>query len=316
MSGPEDQSGSGSRFNPISHVRQYFNSSASGQINPPNNQSSQRHGVSGATQILADLAPQIMQHRILNSPAFVPGASSGAGALGGSAGNGALTTRGLASLSRNRGRLLLPSGRTTTSTELHILEHIDELLSLPIPPSPPSSSTLQAQAQAQAQAIAAQNSDDVSLMAGFRATLPSSLSSTHKMARRRKRAGLGSAALGLEEGELGLRKRGEVARGLLTDGEVADDDAGGTLNVGRRKSMAGSARSRRASRGGRQSFGGAGAVGRSEGSVVDDLVEQSKEELESEVKEIMGDKENLSVRRVRDIHLYLSWGLKSCRLTV
>jgi mitochondrial division protein 1 len=133
-----------------------------------------------------------------------------------------------------RAPLRLGLGRRVTSQDLQILESTGELLASDVPDSEPS---------------------DVSLLRGFNATIPSS---EKGKTRRRKIRNMEV------EGELGLKKMGLEARGLLED---APKDKG-----------------RKGKRRGRESLTAPKVLGR--------------QELKLQKSEVMLDKENLAVRRV------------------
>ena len=110
-----------------------------------------------------------------------------------------------------------------------------------------------------------------SLIRGFRATVPSS--ELPKQRRRMIRGGMVDEDLGHEK--IGLKKLGDRARGLLTEGEDADQG----LGVGRKS------RKKRRERGDARKRAGR--------LHLEDLVKQADE--------IAQDKENLNVRTVRNI---------------
>lgn len=117
----------------------------------------------------------------------------------------------------------------------------------------------------------------VSLYRGFKATMPSS--EMAKQRRRRVRGGLADDEVGGTK--MGLKRLGDKARGLLTEGDDERDLEGETkesLGVGRK------ARRRRKAR--------RGSVGHAAGK------ELSMEELAVQADEIGVDKDNLHVRRV------------------
>jgi mitochondrial division protein 1 len=133
---------------------------------------------------------------------------------------------------------------------------------------------------------------DVSLLRGFQATIPSS--EKGKARRRQMR--------NVETPRLGLKKMGLHARGLLAEEEedhegqsvaseddvvlVAKADPGNTKRKGKRR--------------GRESLGAGKTFG--------------KEELTRQTKEIMRDKENIHVRRVR-LAFFSSFYIQGLRLT-
>lgn len=115
-----------------------------------------------------------------------------------------------------------------------------------------------------------------SLIRGFKATIPSS--EIPKQRRRMIRGGLVDEDLG---GKIGLKRLGDRARGLLTDGEMAGQEEN-ELEMGRR-----SRRRRKARENKRQGDGRGGIESKLH---LEDLVKQADE--------IAQDKENLSVRTV------------------
>jgi division protein 1 len=112
-----------------------------------------------------------------------------------------------------------------------------------------------------------------SLIRGFKATIPSS--ELAKQRRRLIRGGLVDEDMGYEK--IGLKKLGDRARGLLTDGGEGEDGVA-ELGVGSRGKKR---------RKGRQSKAGGGFGGKLH---LEDLVQQADE--------IAQDKENLHVRTV------------------
>jgi division protein 1 len=121
-----------------------------------------------------------------------------------------------------------------------------------------------------------------SLIKGFKATIPSS--ELPKQRRRLIRGGLGEEELG---GKLGLKKLGDRARGLLTEGcEDGDPRDQQELEMGR-KSTRRKARERRRVQ---DAHGGRGKL------CLEDLVKQADE--------ISQDKENLHTRTVSVIGDY------------
>ncbi|KAK4703317.1 hypothetical protein P7C70_g2902, partial [Phenoliferia sp. Uapishka_3] len=215
------------------------------------------------TQILADLAPQLLQTRILGRSNF----------------NTRDSSNSIGSTSSSlRGRL----GWTSTpkdSTSIYILERVDELLQMDVPPapfelSPPAGAARNSRNSIEFPAPDAQ----VPLIRGFAATTPAAQMA--RLERRRKRAGLGEQALGLE-GKLGLKARGDKARGLLAaDGE---DDVT-ELGINRRTSGA-QGKKRRTHR--KSDSGG----------VVPDEIELSPEELVKDGQAVEQDMSNVSVKR-------------------
>lgn len=162
----------------------------------------------------------------------------------------------------------LPAGlsniaKPDTSNSLAIIEAVPRLTSLSLDPPPfgPGGAL-------------------PSLIRGFKATIPSS--EIPKQRRRMIRGGLVDADLG---GKIGLKKLGDRARGLLTDGDMAGHDEN-ELEMGRRS------RRRRKARESRRNHPDGGGRGGIESKLhLEDLVKQADE--------IAQDKENLSVRTVR-----------------
>lgn len=120
--------------------------------------------------------------------------------------------------------------------------------------------------------------DKVPLIQGFKATIPSS--EMAKQRRRRVRGGLADEEVG--GGKIGLKKLGDQARGLLTEGEEQNEvpDEQGTLVVGRK--------TKRRRRGHKDSRNHSISGGK----------ELGLEELMRQADEIGMDKDNLRVRRV------------------
>ena len=141
-----------------------------------------------------------------------------------------------------------------TSNSLVIQEAVERLTSMSLDP----------------QTSTAQEEELPSLIRGFRATMPSS--ELPKQRRRMLRGGMVDADFGYEK--IGLKRLGDRARGLLTDGNEEEMTDG----AGRRS------RRRKHRRGG--SFGRAGTSKLR----LEDLVQQADE--------IAQDKENLHVRTV------------------
>ena len=132
-------------------------------------------------------------------------------------------------------------------------------------------------------------SSRVGLLEGFNATLPSAR--LRKSARRRRRAGISERQLGIQAGanELGLKERGDRARGLLSDFVVESIESTPrkrTIKAKRRSSF----------------MPASAAVIANAASRTLDLDEEQAEtrtrpELEIEAKEIGLDKDALQVRR-------------------
>jgi division protein 1 len=120
--------------------------------------------------------------------------------------------------------------------------------------------------------------DKVPLIQGFKATIPSS--EMAKQRRRRVRGGVADEEVGA--GKIGLKKLGDQARGLLTEGEEQAEvpDEQGAMVVGRK--------SKRRRRGHKDSRNHSISAGK----------ELGLEELMRQADEIGMDKDNLRVRRV------------------
>jgi division protein 1 len=243
----------------------------------PGLQASVRTLLPSANSLLVDLAPQLLQHRILNhNPHRL---------IDMRARNPSGLAHALSTLGRVPGRLLLPSARTSshrTAVDLAILEQVDELLSLPIP-SASTSSGFNPQLAIQA---APQTQHAVSLLAGFQATTPAS--SKSRQARRKRRAHLG-------ESHLGYRSKSDGARGLLSGGD--DEDFVMVSPEARRHTMGGpdfmpDTPSRPSKGRARKSMAELG-YGASEASTP----VETREELEQDVTEIERDRAHIEVRR-------------------
>ena len=166
-----------------------------------------------------------------------------------------------ASLGRAPMRMALGTKRIT-STDLQVTEATEQLLAEEIP---------------EPEGIA----QDVSLLRGFNATIPSS--EKGKTRRRQTR--------NVNTPHMGLKRLGMNARGLLMedgDSELSEDDlvVVGRSDKGRKEREKARLKGKRKAR---ESFGATVALG--------------KEELTRQTKEIMLDKENLHVRRVRPAFL-------------
>lgn len=260
---------------------------------------------STSTSLLSDLAPQILHPTILNSSHFTSRGSASATALG-------QTSSSL------RSRLGLGWGAATTlqdSNSIYIREKVEELLRMEVPPAPFDLSnggegalgTRQQQQQQRTITMDFPAPDaQVPLIRGFLATTPAARSS--RLDRRRKRAGLGEQVLGLEGGsKMGLKERGEKARGLL--GGVQEEEGQESLGINRRTSGVGlpSSSNKRKKRAGRRSelLGGSmGSLGIKSGLGAlgeegEDPPELSLAELEADSKAVGEDMSNVAVRRVR-----------------
>lgn len=219
--------------------------------------------------VLTDLAPQLFHSRILASPHF--NTRSKASSLGSSSNS-------------LRARLGWP-GQQPSSAALYIHEKVDELCRMDVPPAlfdlSPASPHDPAGFRKSIDYMSA--NAQVPLIRGFMATTPAA--QTARLDRRRRRAGLSELALGLD-GTLGLKERGEQARGLLGGADVED------LGINRRTSGAGVKR-RKAGVSSRASSGaGLATVG-------EDAVLQSPEELAKDAEAVEQDMANIAVRRVR-----------------
>jgi len=154
--------------------------------------------------------------------------------------------------------------RRICSRDLQIVEATEELLDADIP---------------EPEGVAS----DVSLLRGFNATIPSAEKSRSRRRQMRN----------VETPRLGLKKMGMTARGLLAEAEreeheqqsvvseedmvlVAREELGNKKGKGKRK--------------GRERLGAGKVFG--------------NDELTRQAKEIRRDKENLHIRRVRDLHLH------------
>lgn len=146
--------------------------------------------------------------------------------------------------------------RRTTSQSLAIEEAIPRLSSLSL---------------TQSESRPGGAEEEPSLLRGFQATVPSS--ELAKVRRRKVRGGLGDEDLGGEK--IGLKRLGDQARGLLTNGSEREEEG---LGVGRKQ------RRRRKAR--------ESSVRRVEGKL-------HLEDLKQQADEIRIDKENLTVRKVR-----------------
>lgn len=172
---------------------------------------------------------------------------------------------GFATLGRAPLRMSLGT-RRITSTDLQIIEATDELLNLAL--DSPETTVDEFGGQ-----------EGVSLLKGFNATIPSADKSRTRRRMMRN----------VDAPKIGLKKLGMSARGMLTEGDsneehegqsvVSDDDM---VVVGRTDERG---RKGKGKRRGRESLSTAKKLG--------------KDELRRQTKEIMRDKENIHVRRVR-----------------
>ncbi|BGP57037.1 Mitochondrial fission protein [Rhodotorula sphaerocarpa] len=189
---------------------------------------------------------------------------------------------------------------TDLSTQLYLCDRVDDLLGLPIPaaPFPLSSPSPSSASSASTLAIEAplpppRPDDPVPLIQGFRATIPAARAS--KAERRRRRAEVSERALGIAGGaKLGLRQRGDRARGLLAgiderDEGLDDRDREGGETIGRRSK----ARRRPVS---------SSAAAADLTATLDDLEAaglgtDTRPELEKDIQQVRGDMGNVAVRR-------------------
>lgn len=243
-------------------------------------------------------APQLLHPRILNTSAFAnPHSSSSFISTSSSSSSSSVlslynTNNAFLSLARGfNNSTIKSSGKArayapTTSTDLRILEGVQRLLDLPIPAL---TSVLEQDEHASDPQNVRSPSSRVGLLEGFNATLPSAR--LRKSARRRRRAGISERQLGIQAGanELGLKERGDRARGLLSDFVVESIESTPrkrTIKAKRRSSF----------------MPASAAVIANAASRTLDLDEEQAEtrtrpELEIEAKEIGLDKDALQVRR-------------------
>jgi division protein 1 len=148
---------------------------------------------------------------------------------------------GLSIDSSNRGGHHASTSWGQLGQDLYIRDRVDELLKLPVPPAPfqftsntlPSSPTTSSSTLA-LEAPPPRADETVPLIQGFQATIPTS--NQARFERRKRRAIESEQRLGLKNGtKLGLKERGERARGLL--GNVREEqgiEGEGDLRIGRR----------------------------------------------------------------------------------
>lgn len=224
--------------------------------------------------LLANLAPVLLQSTYLASPHF--SSRSAPSTAVSSIGSGSRSLRAKLGWSN-----ALPKG---DARAMYIMEKVEELCRMEIPPAPfVMSHPTRSSSAPDAAFTAASNAIDplagVPLIRGFWATTPAA--QTARLERRRKRAGVGEVALGLGGAAMGLRERGDLARGLLA-GDVAgkgQSDSTGSTSGSKRRTT------RRATN---------GRVNK--GKVPD--VDIPIEELVIEDKEVDDDLLNVAVRRV------------------
>ncbi|WVR03464.1 mitochondrial division protein 1 [Kwoniella sp. DSM 27419] len=206
---------------------------------------------SESTRILSDLAPSLMQPRFLNAANNYAGSQA--------LGQPPSRPSGLLRLPTSLPQGLQNVGNRATSNSLAILEAVDRLTAMSLSANPSSAS----------------QEEPPSLIKGFKATIPSS--KLAKQRRRMIRGGLVDADLGFEK--IGLKKLGDRARGLLTEGGGEEEDPS-ELEIGRK------AKRRKRQREGRRISEGRHLQGKLH---LEDLVQQADE--------ITQDKENLHVRQ-------------------
>ncbi|OCF40081.1 mitochondrial division protein 1 [Kwoniella heveanensis CBS 569] len=208
---------------------------------------------SESTRILSDLAPSLMQPRFLNAANTYGPAKS--------LGKAPARPNSLLRLPTSLPQGLYSVGNQTTSNSLAIIEAVDRLTALSLDNSGNAQSS---------------EEEVPSLIKGFKATIPSS--ELAKQRRRMIRGGLVDQDLGFEK--IGLKKLGDRARGLLTEGGEDDASERGELDIGRK------AKRRRRQRETRRISEGRHLQGKLH---LEDLVQQADE--------ISQDKENLHVRQ-------------------
>ncbi|KAM0753369.1 WD40 repeat-like protein [Meredithblackwellia eburnea MCA 4105] len=217
-------------------------------------------------QVLTDLAPQIFQSQLLSrATSFSPHET--ASSIG-------ATSNSL------RGRIGW-LGAKHDSNSVYILERVDELLHMDVPPAPFDLSPPPVIGTRQQQSIEYPAPDaQVPLIRGFNATAPSAQAA--RVERRRKRAGLGEQALGLD-GKLGLKARGDKARGLLGDSNEEEQQGVTELGINKRATASGSSRRKKNQK-----------VGDTVGY---DEVQMTPEDLTKDAKAVEQDMSNVSVKR-------------------
>ncbi|GAA5941621.1 WD40 repeat domain-containing protein [Sporobolomyces koalae] len=114
------------------------------------------------------------------------------------------------------------------SQELYIRDRVDDLLRLPVPAAPFSftstSATTTNNSIGLLEAPRPKSDATVPLIQGFQATIPTA--NRAKAERRQRRAAVSERRLGLSNGtKLGLKQRGERARGMLLDQVPEHDDS-------------------------------------------------------------------------------------------
>ncbi|GAA5903223.1 hypothetical protein JCM5296_001210 [Sporobolomyces johnsonii] len=275
---------------------------------PPSNDPASSSYIPNPSALLVDLAPSLLSSssRLLHPSNLTAHQASLSSAAATSTASTSQSLRRKLSFLRsglhagNPGR----PGWAEVGTQLYIRERVDELLRLPIPAAPFSLSTAPTPATVPGQKSIEpppRPEDPVPLYAGFKATIPTSQAS--KLERRKRRALLSEQALGLERGgKLGLKARGDKARGLLGGagdrvdefGQVGDD----SLSIGRKP---------RHSRRKRNSV-----LAPSSSSNPASDPPASRVELESDAAAVEGDMANVAVRRallngqIRDVEAQIA----------
>ena len=205
------------------------------------------------------------------------GAKSGSAAriLGSYEGRGGGTVSALGRFSTGLPQTFKYRKETPTATSLMIMEAVPRLLATPVDVSSTATGEDDDVFTAHRHRSAVEK---VPLIQGFKATIPSS--EMAKLRRRRVRGGLADEEVG-GGGKIGLKRLGDQARGLLTEGE--GDQA--RRNEGEDQGKTVGRKSRRRRKGYKDARGPGGR-------------EFPLEELMRQADEIGMDKENLRVRRV------------------
>ncbi|CEQ40661.1 SPOSA6832_02311, partial [Sporobolomyces salmonicolor] len=213
----------------FSSIRSFGSSSSAQQPPQQQNDPSSSSYIPNPSTLLVDLAPSLLSSssRLLHPSNLTAHQASLSSAS-------ATSTASSTSQSLRRKLSFLRSGLhagnpgrpgwAEVGTQLYIRERVDELLRLPIPAAPFPLSGSPAPASRPGQKTIEpppRPEDPVPLYAGFKATIPTSQAS--KLERRKRRALLSEQALGLEGGKLGLKERGDKARGLLGAADKIDE---------------------------------------------------------------------------------------------
>ncbi|GHJ89793.1 hypothetical protein NliqN6_6195 [Naganishia liquefaciens] len=239
-------------------------------------------------KMISDLAPHVM------NPNGISGKNASAQRIlgsypsgGGGGGGGGISALGR--FSTGLPQTFRYSKEKPTATSLMIMEAVPRLLATPLDVTTTtteeesSGNSFSAHHRRTAAAV-----DKVPLIQGFKATIPSS--EMAKLRRRRVRGGLADEEVGLGAGgrKIGLKRLGDRARGLLTEGEGDDDDVFGAAGAGEQDAVAKTVgRKSRRRRKGYKDARHAGGGGK----------ELGLEELMRQADEIGMDKDNLRVRR-------------------